>query len=130
MLKPASTSGLKLARTGINVLLCPGYVHARVADVVAVCGSASRREISIEQDNGRRQCDNFGESTLLGTYKVHGATARLIGACDLAGSPSCRSRHIWTELDWVGDGRHYKLVTYSESRKDIVSLARHLIRVG
>jgi hypothetical protein len=131
LLRPASTDGLKPSNGGIRVGPCgsPKY-----ANVYAQYGYPSRKLIGLFQDDapGATPCENIGEATTLGHYKVDGTTATLLGACGTLnpGEPSCHGYHVWLFLTWTRHGHYYQVLTHDESRSKIVAFGRKLHKVS
>ena len=131
LLRPASTDGLKPTNGGIRVGQCgsPKY-----ANVYAQYGHDSRKLIGLFQDDapGATPCENIGEASTLGHYRVDGTTATLLGACGALNppGPSCHGYHVWLFLSWTRHGHYYQVQTHDESRAKIVAFARRLHKVS
>jgi hypothetical protein len=129
LLRPAVTYDLKIQMGGIRVSGCAG---ADTANVVAQYGRASGRDIVLFQDDARgaQPCENPGEGSTLGSYKVDGTTAILYGACGIPGSPSCSAPHQYYWLVWTRHGRYYQVFTHDLTRWQNVRVARRLHKVS
>jgi hypothetical protein len=130
LLRPASTDGLKATNGGIRVGQCGS---PRYANVYAQYGHDSGKLIGLFQDDapGATPCENIGEATTLGHFKVDGTTATLLGACGtLPGEPSCHGYRVWLFLTWTRHGHYYQVLTHDESRSKIVAFGRKLHKVS
>ncbi len=132
LLRPAGTDGLKRTDGGIHVGHCANY-PLKYANVYAQYGHDRGKLIGVFQDDapGAAFCENIGEATTLGHYKVDGARATLLGACGtLPGEPSCHAAHLWLFLTWTRHGHYYQVLSHDESRRNIVAFGRRLHKVS
>jgi hypothetical protein len=80
-------------------------------------GTASGRQIVLFQDDapGAAFCENIGEATTVGTYRVDGTIAALDS-----------QPHRYYELVWTRHGHYYQVFTHKLSRAKNLAFARHL----
>jgi hypothetical protein len=129
LLMPGRTYGLRRFG-GIRVGPCFVPRAAKARDVFASYGPSGNRVMYLDQnDHGRLCAKTRLKTTALGTYRIHGVTARLVGVCGHRRQPSCRSAGFLKLLTWRPGGRFYQVGGWDEPRRVITGFAAALHRV-
>jgi hypothetical protein len=91
--------------------------------------NASKRYMSVDQNNSGGACSNFGAARPLGTYRIRGHKAHMFGFCGGMGLPSCRTRNIVLVLAWKAGRNYYVTYSNNEWRSTLAGFSRSLRRV-
>ncbi len=129
LLMPGRTYGLRRFG-GVRVGPCFVPKAAKARDVFASYGPRGNRVIYLDQnDHGRLCARSQVKTTALGSYRIHGVTAKLTGVCGHRRQPSCHSAGFLKLLTWRQGGRFYQAGAWDEPRGVITGFAAGLHRV-
>jgi hypothetical protein len=117
---PKRTAGL--ARVEISVGRCKAP-HKAHFDVGAQWGTA-KTVVLFDQNTTSAACPGrLPKLSPLATYKVHGVTYTLIGACGVAGLPPCTSKRAVLAMTWKIGPHHFRAISKGFLRGALLSFA-------